>query len=52
MQGLPSILSIFCNVFNKFNNTGLYMSYDAKITSKSLRILSLYYKCNVFIDVI
>ena len=22
MQGLPSILSSFCNEFNKFNNTG------------------------------
>ena len=22
MQGLPSILSLFCNEFNKFNNTG------------------------------
>ena len=21
MQGLPSILSLFCNEFNKFNNT-------------------------------
>ena len=25
MQGLPSILSLFCNVFNKFNNTGARM---------------------------
>ena len=22
MQGLPSILSLFCNKFNQFNNTG------------------------------
>ena len=22
MRGLPSILSLFCNKFNKFNNTG------------------------------
>ena len=22
VQGLPSILSLFCNKFNKFNNTG------------------------------
>ena len=22
MQGLPSILSFFCNEFDKFNNTG------------------------------
>ena len=25
MRGLPSILSQFCNKFNKFNNTGLKM---------------------------
>ena len=25
MQGLPSILSLFCNEFNKFNNTGARM---------------------------
>ena len=25
MQGLPSILSLFCNKFNKFNNTGARM---------------------------
>ena len=25
MRGLPSILSIFCNEFNKFNNTGARM---------------------------
>ena len=41
MQGLPSILSIFRNTFNKFNNTGafrVYLSYDIKsfkITLKS-----------------
>ena len=23
MQGLPSILSLFCNLFNKFDNTGV-----------------------------
>ena len=23
MRGLPSILSLFCNEFNKFNNTGV-----------------------------
>ena len=22
MRGLPNILSLFCNEFNKFNNTG------------------------------
>ena len=25
MQGLPSILSLFCNEFNKFNNTRAQM---------------------------
>ena len=25
MRGLPSILSLFCNKFNKFNNTGAGM---------------------------
>ena len=25
MRGLPSILSFFCNEFNKFNNTGAQM---------------------------
>ena len=33
MRGLPSILSLFRNEFNKFNNTrarmlGFYLSYD------------------------
>ena len=40
MRGLPSILSLFCNKFNKFNNTRarmlrFYLSYDIKITLKS-----------------
>ena len=35
MRGLPSILSLFCNEFNKFKNTGFYSSYDIKITLKS-----------------
>ena len=40
MRGLLSILSLFCNEFNKFNNTRAqmidsYLSYDIKITSKS-----------------
>ena len=26
MRGLPSIISLFCNKFNKFNNTGARMS--------------------------
>ena len=38
MLGLPSILSLFCNKFDKFNNTGarknvrFYLSHDIKIT--------------------
>ena len=36
MRGLPSILSLFRNEFNKFNNKSknvrLYLSYDIKIT--------------------
>ena len=37
MRGLPSILSLFRNEFNKFNNAGARMfdSYDIKITLKS-----------------
>ena len=34
MQGLLSILSLFCNKFNESNNIGLYLSYDIKITWK------------------
>ena len=42
MRDLPSILLLFCNEFNKYNNTGarrtndiFYQSYDIKITLKS-----------------
>ena len=28
MRGLPSILFLFCNKFNKFNNTGARMIYS------------------------
>ena len=28
MRGLPSILSLCCNKFNKFNNTGAQMLYS------------------------
>ena len=40
MRGLPSILSLFRNEFNKFNNTRTrmldsFLSYDIKITLKS-----------------
>ena len=39
MQGLPSILSLFSNEFEKLDNTRarmlFYLSYDIKITLKS-----------------
>ena len=40
MRGLPSILSLFRNELNKFNNTRArmldsFLSYDIKITLKS-----------------
>ena len=37
MRGWPSILSLFGNEFNKFNNTRVrfYLSYDMKIILKS-----------------
>ena len=35
MQGLPSILSLFRNKFNKSTNVRFYLSYDIKITLKS-----------------
>ena len=38
MRGLPSILSLFRNKFNKFNNTKanvrFYLSYNIKISLK------------------
>ena len=37
MQGLPSILSLFCNKFNKFNNTRTRMLYS--IYHMTLRLL-------------
>ena len=61
VRGLPSILSLFCNEVNKFNNTGerildsIY-HYDTKITLnrvfgvKTLRIC--HYIRNVVKDVI
>ena len=35
MRGLPSILSLFRNEFNEFNNTRFCLSYVIKITLKS-----------------
>ena len=38
MRGLPSILSLVCNEFNKFNDTGARM-LDSHMTLKLLKIL-------------
>ena len=35
MRGLPSIVSLFCDEFNKFNKTGARMLDDIKITLTS-----------------
>ena len=56
MRGLPSILSLFPNLFNKFNTYNstdirFYLSYDIKLTIKShfcrkiITILSLCMQC-------
>ena len=58
MRGLPIILSLFRNKFNKFNNTGAHLSYDIKITvalkshfwCKKFTILS--FIRNIIMDVI
>ena len=34
MRSLPSILSLFLNQYNTFNDVRLYLSYDIKISSK------------------
>ena len=55
MRGLPSVLALFRNEFNKFNNTGgtnvrFYLSYDTKIILKSyygLKTLRFFYMCDV-----
>ena len=31
MRGWPSILSLFGNLFNKFNNVRFFLSHDIKI---------------------
>ena len=36
MRGLPSILLLFCNILRKFNNIGVRILSDIKITLKSL----------------
>ena len=42
MRGLLSILSLFCNRFNKFNNTGARMlDYIYHVTLKLLKIVKI-----------
>ena len=44
MRGLPSILSLFCNEFNKFNNTGARMLdsiYHMTLSLLKTRILDV-----------
>ena len=36
MRGMPGILSLFRNKFNKFNNTGARMLDDIKITQNHI----------------
>ena len=61
MRGFPSILSLFCNEFNKFSNTGarmldsIYHITSTLITNhiffvKMSRFVSLL--CNVIMDII
>ena len=59
MRGLPSILSLFRNEFNKFNNTGARMLDSIYHTTNTLKshfwrknVMILYYVRNVVMDVI
>ena len=60
IRGLPSILSLFCNEFNKFNNTRARMLdsiYHVTNTLKShfwrkKRYNFFHFVCNVVMDVI
>ena len=59
MEGLPSILSLFCNEFNKFNNIGARMLdsiYHMTNTLKSHFWRKMLYFChyvrNIAMDVI
>ena len=56
MRGLPSILYLFRNKFDKFSNTRARMLYDIKITLKShfqrKMVIFCHYVCNVVTDVI
>ena len=40
VRGLPSILSLFCNEFNKFNNTGAHIKTIYLMALKLIKILS------------
>ena len=60
MQGLPSILSLFCNEFNKFNDTRAQMldsiyhmtnTWKSHFWRKNVIILSFYVR-NIVMDVI
>ena len=56
MRGLPSILFLFRNEFNKFNNTRactngiFYLSYDIKIALKSHFWRKKSYNCVIMYD--
>ena len=47
MRGLPSILSLFCNEFNKFNNTRARMLESIYHIANTLK--SDFWRKNVFI---
>ena len=58
MRGLPSILSLFCNEFNKFNNTRARMLDSINHMTNTLKshfwrkTLFCHYVRNVVMDVI
>ena len=47
MRGLTSILSLFRNEFNKFNNTGAHLSDSIKITLKSYFVVKTLGFCHM-----
>ena len=59
MRGLPSILSLFCNKFNKFNNPEARMLHSIYHMTNTLKshfwrknVIICNYVRNVFMDVI
>ena len=51
MQGLPSIISLFRNWFNKFNNTGaLLLDFIYHRTLKLIKIAFLAWKHSDFVN--